>query len=783
MSRWTARATLVLLVLLCVSFCLTELSEVDLHWHLLTGGRILQEGRVPRVDSFTYTSSGRPWTDLHWLFQVLLAAVYRAAGWPALEILKIGLIAGAFLLALIGALRRDVPGAIVAPLLLLAIVASQERFTLRPEALSLLFLAVLLLLLGERSRHPRLLLLVPPLLALWANCHALYIVGIAVLFLTAAGDDIEARWTRRAEERSGRRAYRPGLPVWISCAALGATVLTPYGFDGWILPWKLFVERIATDNVYTRTIAEFQPPFGGYDPTTSIAAFAILAGVVLVSTISGWRAVRLADAFVEIALLGLALLARRNIPLFAVAAIPCASEGLDRVLRRPAPDLGPQAGGGRGTRRAAAIALGLLVPSMTLVLLADVWSNRFFERDGTQRYFGRGWAPGFYPEGAADFILKEDPPGEILHDMTMGGYLAWRFQPHRRTFIDGRLEVHDQALFTTYLRLQSDPALFEDTAKRFGAVSVLWSHRNSPEAAPLLRFLASGHGWRPIFVDLSASVFTRQPPGSGPATIDLEEPALAGSILHEIHRAEALSARLDPAPAFLRRLLPRREVPVAEVNAALFFGAVGSHRIAETLFREALRKAPGNAVVHYDLGLVLDHSGRADEARHEFETAIALEGSFSAAREGLALLRLREGDAEGALRDWAAAERDSSLTPPSLLARGALLAAHGRVDEAIQDYRKAVALSPRDPGLRADLAVLCQRRGLKEEAAAEIRRALELSPHGCAPLVALGRMRASEGRLEEAEKAFQEAASMGEGSCPEAAPLLANVQARRAPAP
>ena len=62
MSQWTARVALALLLLLCGSFCLTQLSEVDLHWHLLAGERILQEGRVPRVDSFTFTSAGRPWT-------------------------------------------------------------------------------------------------------------------------------------------------------------------------------------------------------------------------------------------------------------------------------------------------------------------------------------------------------------------------------------------------------------------------------------------------------------------------------------------------------------------------------------------------------------------------------------------------------------------------------------------------------------------------------------------------------------------------------------------------
>src|SRR5207247_9346159 len=89
----------------------------------------------------------------------------------------------------------------------------------------------------------------------------------------------------------------------------------------------------------------------------------------------------------------------------------------------------------------------------------------------------------------------------------------------------------------------------------------------------------------------------------------------------------------------------------------------------------------------------LDRSGRPSEARREFESALLIEPSFSPAREALALRRLGDGDPEGALRDWEAAERRAPLAPPSLAARGALLAARGRIAEAIEDYRRAVARS------------------------------------------------------------------------------------------
>jgi len=322
--------------------------------------------------------------------------------------------------------------------------------------------------------------------------------------------------------------------------------------------------------------------------------------------------------------------------------------------------------------------------------------------------------------------------------------------------------------------------VFETTATRYGARTVIWSHRDSGQAAPLLRYLAQGHGWRPVFVDLAAAVFTRDAAAPRSPTVDLSDPQLAVSIRDQLRRAAAESAGFDPAPAFLRRLLPRREVPVAEVNAALFFGAVGSDAVAESLLREALEKAPRNAVIHYDLGLVLDRSGRAAEALREYGTAVSLKDSFAAAREALALSRLREGDADGALADWELAERRGPLTPASLAARGALLTARGLVDEAIEDYRRALALTPRDADLHAALALLCQDRGLQDEAAAEIARALDLAPEGCAPLVAAGRISRQRGRTEEAERSLRRALASGH-SCPQAAQALDELGLRVAP--
>ncbi|HET8945492.1 MAG TPA: hypothetical protein VFQ07_00780, partial [Candidatus Polarisedimenticolia bacterium] len=187
----TARRVLAFLVLaVTAAFCLTPLAEVDFFWHLLAGQRMLATGHAPRADEFTYTSAGSPWIDTTWLFQAGAASAHAAGGWALLDLLKVAIVTTAFALALCAATRRQ--PTLAAPVLALpGVVAAQERFTLRPEIVSFLLLATLLVVLGERRRHPRLLWLAPPLCALWANVHSLVAAGLAAFLLVVGGDAID----------------------------------------------------------------------------------------------------------------------------------------------------------------------------------------------------------------------------------------------------------------------------------------------------------------------------------------------------------------------------------------------------------------------------------------------------------------------------------------------------------------------------------------------------------------------------------------------------------------
>lgn len=81
----------------------------------------------------------------------------------------------------------------------------------------------------------------------------------------------------------------------------------------------------------------------------------------------------------------------------------------------------------------------------------------------------------------------------------------------------------------------------------------------------------------------------------------------------------------------------------------------------------------------------------------------------------------------------------------------------GRLDESIQEYRRAIALSDTYPQTHHNLAWAYERQGRLDEASDEYRRAAAMSADFFQPRVSLGALALRAGRKDEAERAFTEA--------------------------
>lgn len=237
-DRYATALLLAFVAALCayLTFFKNLFYDGDTGWHLAAGRHILETGSIPRTDPFSFTSAGQPWHAHEWLAEVVMAAVFNLAGWGGLTLLFAA--AGGVTILLIGReLLRRLPirwtlcGVFVVCGLLHPLALA------RPHMLAWPLLAVWLLILlhaREKGRAPSFAAL--PLMLLWANLHASYMLGLGIAAFIA----LEAFLTHRRD--------RPAMVRWgaFLAGALVAACITPHGVQGFIYPFEVSGMRVVT---------------------------------------------------------------------------------------------------------------------------------------------------------------------------------------------------------------------------------------------------------------------------------------------------------------------------------------------------------------------------------------------------------------------------------------------------------------------------------------------------------------------------------------------------------
>jgi Flp pilus assembly protein TadD len=117
----------------------------------------------------------------------------------------------------------------------------------------------------------------------------------------------------------------------------------------------------------------------------------------------------------------------------------------------------------------------------------------------------------------------------------------------------------------------------------------------------------------------------------------------------------------------------------------------------------------------------------------------------------------------------------SSEEGESLNQRGIEAYERERFDEAIDLFRRALALDPKNATFHCNLAVACGEKGMDYEAFGEYQQTLALDPSNVTALVNLGYLYSEKERYEEARDCWERAIRVAPDS-PEAAEARANLQ-------
>jgi len=398
-DRLTPDRTVTILLFLAIAFaaCFTP-AQNDTWWHLRAGEETWRLGGVQLRDTFSHTAYGTYWPNQEWLGEVVLYVVYAAGGLPLMTAFAAVLIAASW--TLVWAISPG-PATRRAALCALAIMCCAREWSLRPKLFTLFFVALTIFLIARRRHY-----WLPPLFALWANLHGGVLLGLVILFASAA-----------AASAAERRVWHPLAGV--ALASTFATNVTPLGFS----LWPEIVSSLG--RIQQLGIQEWAPA-GLFD--VSFAPFWILSAAVVVLAVAAkvWRADDPAALVVwpALALIPLAIRAGRNAPpalMLAVPAIALLAEGRVRVRSRSAPAR-PRLNALCVTG-AAAIALAVVV---------GAWSRRDTRL---------GWDP--LSTAAARAVSS--CPERLYNRYDEGGFLIW-FAREQKVFLDGRQDPYPPSL-------------------------------------------------------------------------------------------------------------------------------------------------------------------------------------------------------------------------------------------------------------------------------------------------------------------------------------------------
>jgi len=450
------------------------LNDGDTFLHIAAGGRMLDDHAILFRDPFSYTFAGAPWDAHEWLAEIAMAFAYRGGGWSGLLLLF------AVAAALTAAVLSYVLGRWLAPksqalATVLAMACMTGSLLARPHLLALPLLAIWIAeLVRARSekRAPSLALL--PVMVIWVNIHASFLLGFAL----AVGLALEALLAEPSLKT---------LRAWgqFGLGALGAALINPHFIEGLIFPLTLMATpALAAVGEWRAT------PLSLTQPIVPV----VVATIYILAT----RRVRIAPVRL-LMLLGLAALAFSHVRhqiVFAVASPLLLAEPLARAFR----ENGEM---DRDWRPAAAAALAVL-----LVLAGLRFAAPLTRGDSAVA-----------PITALAAVPAELRARPVLNDYAFGGYLIFSGV---RPFIDSRAELYGEAMLESYAALiKPNPALLRATIHRY---DIRWSILNP--TSPIISELDAMPGWHRLYADRFAVVQFRDNP-AGPAPAELSPPLRA----------------------------------------------------------------------------------------------------------------------------------------------------------------------------------------------------------------------------------------------------------------
>jgi tetratricopeptide (TPR) repeat protein len=596
----------------CAFFAARKILSFDIWWHLKTGEWIWQHKTIPYVDPFSYTFRGAEWIDFEWLFQTVIYPIYQLGGFGGLIVFKIIIVVMIFVILFLTCREVDEGNRwLRLTILFVALLVARGRFMVRPQIISLLFIAfylyVLTLYRGERLTIRQMTLFLLPIHILWVNFHGSFLLGIFLVGVYALGRFIPQALVHHRDLKPVFQDKKFQGLLFLCLLLFLVSFLNPHTYRAFLIPLK----TAAADEAL-KGIAEWQPV-----PIKLLGIFVIertmwfraffLIGVTSFF-INKRNFMRVENVLVFLFFSYMAFKHIRFFGDFAIAITPIVAYNLTTFRW--------QMGRWRWI---------WLLPLIVIVgfCVRDVGESI------NKKELGFG-ALKYYPEATVDFLAKHEIKGKIFNYYDFGGYIIWRLYPDIPVFIDGRTPtIYEQNFFWLYALGERKREVWKQIVERYGVEIVLTHDNRQKGYASFTYRLDEDKNWRLVAFDDVSSLYVKAEPKFNrliekygfrylrPSDISMEYAKEGGGDKSYLKALE--SELLEACRRFPHDFYPFYYLGVYHQ----MYGTENHLQEAEKALRKAVANRPYFPLGYYELGFTLMKLERYNEA------VVTLKKSFS----------------------------------------------------------------------------------------------------------------------------------------------------------
>lgn len=744
---------------------LTSINDPDAFTHLSIGREIIKNLGFPLTEPFNYTSLDKPFVSSEWFFAVALYLAYLISGSVGVVVLKAGVITLAYFILFKDSAEKgeeQKQAEIIAVTMLFFIaVFSRDRFVERPEILSNLFLVFTIYSLNQFFYNgKRYIYFIPLIFIIWANTHPSIIIGFIPFIAFICGGLIQKSFNNHESEQV-KRLKTIALIFFISiiCA-----LINPYTYKILINPLEL------SANIWRHEVAELAPPdWQGYKPLY------IFIGIIFISFLFNLRQ-SVIYIILVLPFIVLSVNAVRFIPLIGIVGGPIAARNISN-FKFQISDL---------KLSALKMIACILIIVLTGLTIFNIWPFKNYERQ-----FGISIDASNLPDGALEYLDKNNIQGRMFNTFHFGGYITFKGYPKMLTFIDGR----GVGAMTDYLNAMGSQINWKHIEQKYNIDIAIIGYPALPPSFFDMEIDSAFpfNGWTLVYWDAASLVYLKNEvfkdvierdgyryimPANGPMQFSkrLYDKKYQADVINELNRniktnpnprahlllgfAYNETGEFDKAIESLKKVFEYKGMgflsPFAHNGLGFSYLSKGGFNTALYHFKKSLSYVE-DADILYNLGVAYSQVNDYKNAVHYLKKTIGIKNNYLPAYINLIEIYRRLGykdelaEIENEYR-----QRLNASQSERHFNNAINLYIGKKLDEALKEFKKSAEVNPYNPASHANMGFIYYDMDNLESAKREFIIAIDIAKDWADAHYGLAIVNKKLGNKINAKKEFEE---------------------------